>query len=348
MIEIRAACSPGEVRIAVTDQDTLLDVGLWRPGRPDGLDDWHIARVQTVALALGGAFVTLHDGESGFLSCRDTLVQGQSVSVRVSRSAQNGKGLRLRKAEAPPQDSDNTPRLIARGPTPLEELADRYPDAPIHIDDPGIAARLSARLRPRLQRCQRAFDSTQESEFEELGSETADLGLLTASFFPTPALIAIDLDSNANPDFKGNVASFPALSQQIRLRNLSGTLLIDPAGVKTRKRPALVSFLRDAVALDPLKPQVLGATPSGLLEVTRPRKRPPLHELLSSPHGRALAALRIILREERKGRVLTASIPLIRALESDPDALNDFISRRAAPIELVLNPNAAPESWSLS
>ncbi|GAC87720.1 hypothetical protein NBRC3257_1297 [Gluconobacter thailandicus NBRC 3257] len=347
MIEIRAACSPGEVRIAVTNQDTLLDVGLWRPGHPDGLDDWHIARVQTVAPALGGAFVTLHDGESGFLSCRDALVQGQTVSVRVSRSAQNGKGLRFRKAE-PPQDSDNTPRLIAPGPTPLEELADRYPEAPLHIDDPGIAARLSARLRPRLQRCQRAFDSTLESEFEELGSETADLGLLTASFFPTPALIAIDLDSNANPDFKGNVTSFPALSQQIQLRNLSGTLLIDPAGVKTRKRPALVSFLRDAMAQDPLKPQVLGATPSGLLEVIRPRKRPPLHELLSSPHGRALAALRTILREERKGRVLTASIPLIRALESDPDALNDFVSRRAAPLELVLNPNAAPESWSLS
>ncbi|KXV34163.1 hypothetical protein AD940_08270 [Gluconobacter thailandicus] len=347
MIEIRAACSPGEVRIAVTDQDTLLDVGLWRSGHPDGLDDWHIARVQTVAPALGGAFVTLHNGESGFLSCRDTLVQGQTVSVRVSRSAQNGKGLRFRKAE-PPQDSDNTPRLIARGLTPLEELADRYPDAPLHIDDPGIAARLPSRLRPRLQRCQRAFDSTLESEFEELGSETADLGLLTASFFPTPALIAIDLDSNANPDFKGNVTSFPALSQQIQLRNLSGTLLIDPAGVKTRKRPALVSFLRDAMAQDPLKPQVLGATPSGLLEVIRPRKRPPLHELLSSPHGRALAALRTILREERKGRVLTASIPLIRALESDPDALNDFVSRRAAPLELVLNPNAAPESWSLS
>ena len=347
MTEIRAACSPGDVRIAVTDHETLLDAAIWRPGLPDGFDDWHIARIQTVAPALGGAFVTLHNGDNGFLSCRDALVQGDLISVRVSRSAQNGKGLRLRKAESVP-DMPVAPTLLACGPSPLEELADRYPDAPLYVDAPGIAARLPARLRPRFQRCQQAFDDTLESDFDELGSEFADLGQLTASIFPTPALIAIDLDSASAPDFKGNVASFPALARQIRLRNLSGTLLVDPAGVKTRKRPALVSFLRDALLDDPLKSQVLGATPSGLLEITRPRRRPPLHELLSSPHGRALSVLRTILREDRKGRTLTASISLIRALENDPEALSDFTSRRAAPLELVMDPNASPASWSLS
>jgi len=58
--------------------------------------------------------------------------------------------------------------------------------------------------------------------------------------------------------------------------------------------------------------------------------------------------LRTILREDRKGRTLTASISLVRALENDPEALSDFTSRRAAPLELVMDPNASPASWSLS
>ncbi|MBF0864875.1 MAG: ribonuclease E/G [Gluconobacter potus] len=347
MTEIRAACSPGEVRIAVTDHDTLLDAAIWRPGCPDGLEDWHVVRVQKAAPALGGAFVLLEDGQSGFLSTREALIEGAQTAARVSRAAQNNKGLRLRRADMP-TEAPSAPKLLERGPTPLDELADRYPDAPIFVDDPGIAAKLPARLRPRLQRCQQAFDGALEADFDSLGSPEADLGLLTASFFPTPALVAIDLDSTGAPDFKGNVAAFPELTRQIRLRNLSGTILVDPAGVKTRKRPALVPFLREALAGDPLKPDVLGATPSGLLELTRPRRRPPLHELLSSPHGQALSILRTILRENRPGRTLTASIGLVRALENDPDALADFISRRARPLDLVLDPNAPPASWSLS
>ncbi|MBS1075323.1 ribonuclease E/G [Gluconobacter sp. Dm-73] len=347
MTEIRAACSPGEVRIAVTDHDTLLDVALWRPGCPDGLEDWHVVRVQKAAPALGGAFVLLEDGQSGFLSTRDALIEGTLIAARVSRSAQNGKGLRLRRADMP-AEAPSAPKLLERGPTPLDELADRYRDAPIFVDDAGIAAKLPVRLRPRLQRCQQAFDGALESDFDSLCSSDADLGLLTASFFPTPALVAIDLDSTAAPDFKGNVAAFPALARQIRLRNLSGTILVDPAGVKTRKRPALVSFLREALSDDPLKPDVLGATPSGLLELTRSRRRPPLHELLSSPQGLALSILRTILREDRPGQTLTASIRLIKALESDPEALADFTSRRARTLDLVLDPNASPASWSLS
>ncbi|MBN3867213.1 ribonuclease E/G [Gluconobacter kondonii] len=347
MTEIRAACSPGEVRIAVTDHDTLLDVALWRPGCPDGLEDWHVVRVQKAAPALGGAFVLLEDGQSGFLSTRDALIEGALTAARVSRSAQNGKGLRLRRADMP-AEPPSAPKLLERGPTPLDELANRYPDAPIFMDDAGTAAKLPARLRPRLQRCQQAFDGALEADFDSLGSSEADLGLLTASFFPTPALIAIDLDSTGAPDFKGNIAAFPDLARQIRLRNLSGTILVDPAGVKTRKRPALVAFLREALSDDPLKPDVLGATPSGLLELTRPRRRPPLHELLFSPQGLALSILRTILREDRPGQTLTASISLIKALESDPEALADFTSRRARTLDLVLDPNASPASWSLS
>ena len=65
-VVIRAACSPGEVRIAVTDGDALIDFAIWRPGRPDGVDDLHRGRLTARVPAMAGAFVAL-DGADGFL-----------------------------------------------------------------------------------------------------------------------------------------------------------------------------------------------------------------------------------------------------------------------------------------
>ena len=44
-VSIRAATSPGEVRVAVVDGNRLLDYALWRPGAPDGVGDLHRGRV---------------------------------------------------------------------------------------------------------------------------------------------------------------------------------------------------------------------------------------------------------------------------------------------------------------
>lgn len=344
-IEIRAACSPGEARIAVLSSGALLDAAIWRPGKPDGFGDTHLVRVQRLAPALGGAFVLLENGASGFLAGRTKLTEGALAAAQVTRAAQNGKGLRLRLLDRP-VESEDRPRLLARGPTPLEELAERTPEAPILLDDPGFGASLPAALRPRLRLCAAAFDTATEDAFASLGETSAPVGPLTASFSPTPALVAIDLDSAGNaamPEFEANLAAFASLARQIRLRNLSGTILIDPAGVRSRKRPALIPFLRDALAGDPLAPETLGATGSGLLEITRPRRRPPLHELLASPHGRALALLRRLLREGADGarRETELALPpaLFAALEADPEALRDFASRCGKPLAFAPDPN---------
>src|SRR3546814_13996885 len=52
-------------------------------------------------------------------------------------------------------------------------------------------------------------------------------------------------------------------------------------------RKAVAAALRAAVADDPEPCQVFGVSPSGLLEMTRRRGRPPLHELLCRPCGLA-------------------------------------------------------------
>ena len=91
-----------------------------------------------------------------------------------------------------------------------------------------------------------------------------------------------------------NRALLPALARQIRLRNLSGAILVDLAGLPARRRAALGPALAEALAEDPLRPRLLGFTALGLAEIVRPRVHPPLHELLAGPHAAGLAALRAV------------------------------------------------------
>ncbi|GBR41047.1 hypothetical protein AA101099_2378 [Neoasaia chiangmaiensis NBRC 101099] len=355
-MEIRIAWSPGEARIAAMDGDTLQDFALWRPGKPDGYGDRHAVRILKSAENMGGAFVSLADGSDGFLTGQHAV--GDLVSALVVRSPQGGKGLRLKPIEM--AHAATEPALLARGPTPLETIAARYPDAPILIDEPAVAARIPASLRARIVRTPAAFDAHVTALCDALSEPVTELkGGVRATFTPTPALMAIDLDCPENTDRRSrataqagvNMAAFPDLCREIRLRNLSGAILIDPAGVTPRKRPALVPPLREALQHDPMKPQALGATALGLLEVVRTRSRPPLHELLNAPHGIGLSALRQIIAQRPTGAppppTLKAAISVVRALETDTVALDSFSTTYGTPLRLELAPDYPVNYWSL-
>src|SRR6185437_1792387 len=126
------------------------------------------------------------------------------------------------------------------------------------------------------------------------------------SIWPTPALVAVDVDSaGALGSQSGsahrrhaafNRALLPALASQIRLRNLSGAIVVDLAGMPVKRRSALAPDVTAALADDPMQPKFLGFTALGLAEIVRPRVHPPLHELLSSPLAAGLAALRAVLK----------------------------------------------------
>ena len=104
-----------------------------------------------------------------------------------------------------------------------------------------------------------------------------------------------------------NRAVLPALAEQIRLRNLSGGIVVDVAGLSPRKRAGLAPDFAAALANDPLQPKFLGFTALGLAEIVRSRVHPPLHELLSGPLAVGLAALRAVMAEyDRDPRALPA------------------------------------------
>ena len=371
---ILASCSPGEIRVAVVEDSGtlpagLLDYALDRPGAPDGVGDLFIGRIEAVLPAMAGAFVRIGD-ESGFLPDRDGAAgrtDGDRLAVRLVRSGQGGKGPRL-SADLGDQEvalaaaHGDAPGLVARGPSALQRLAMQYPDAPILSDGAAATMGLQAAIRARVRPVQQAFDERTEDVVERLAAPDLALpGGMRASIHPTPALVAIDMDLGAGTaerrpkqtvQFAANRAAIGPLLHQVRLRNLSGAILIDLAGLAARKRSALAPDIVAALRRDPLQPSLLGFTALGFAEILRPRIHPPLHELQRSPHGIGLAALRHAVRHARQRRdravpSLHGGIAVIAALRDDPAALQEFAQAAGVPISLHMDPALPALSWTL-
>lgn len=355
---ILAWCSPGEVRVAAVQEGALLDYAIWRPGRPDGVGDLHRGRVEAVVPAMAGAFVLI-EGATGFLPDSEGaagLTVGQAVAVRVTRAAQGGKGPRLsaRGLDAPNASGatdPGPPALLRRGPGAVERLAALHPAAPVLMDDPGTVARLRPALGARLSHVA-TLDDDALAQAEALADPEAALpGGVRASFHPTPALVAIDLDMGAATaerrakqaaQMAANQAVLPALARQIRLRNLSGAILVDVAGLALRKRAALAPEFARALADDPLAPRFLGFSALGLAEILRPRVHPPLHERLAGPHAAGLRALRRIAADAAArpaaSFALRAAPDVAAALHEDAEALADLARRTGRPLMLRSDP----------
>lgn len=358
-LRILAASSPGEVRIAVVRDDTLLDYAIWRPGAPDGVGDLYRGRVVAKVPAMAGSFVALN-GSQGFLPDSEGgagLHEGDAVTVRVTRAPQGGKGPRLSVAQA---SEPGPAALLARGPGPLIELAQHYPDARVWTDDSALAALLRPNLADRLVVSDRVFDVSVEEQVQALAEPTVELDGSRLHIQPTSALVAIDVDagraiagrSDRNAaHLAANRAVLPVLARQIRLRNLSGAILVDFAGLPTRRRATLATDLRSALADDPLHPRLLGFTSLGLAEIVRPRVHPPLHELLGGAHAAGLAALREIAAQvavsPHRMPALRASPALVEALQADAAALPDLARRAGRSLILHADPTLSATAWTI-
>lgn len=209
--------------------------------------------------------------------------------------------------------------------------------------------------------------------FDVLGVADEVAGLMSASvrlagggsliIEETAAVTTIDVNVGGAAAGKGGRAQDLALStnleavkevaRQMRLRNLAGLIVIDILTMTGKDGPGrVVTALKEATALDPASPQVLGTTNGGLLEVTRPRRRPPLSTQWMAPcpvcrMGRTEAPLSIGYRA--LDRVLAdvwaqpSLIPalrstslVIRALkEHGQTALDEMEIKLGQPLELI-------------
>lgn len=105
---------------------------------------------------------------------------------------------------------------------------------------------------------------------------------------PTEALTVIDV--NTGKAIKGkrgmaehflsvNLEAAREIAAQIRLRNLSGIILIDFIDMDSNEAcDILLSELRELLSCDPVKTTLIDMTPLQLVEITRKKVRKPLHE----------------------------------------------------------------------
>jgi Ribonuclease G/E len=99
---------------------------------------------------------------------------------------------------------------------------------------------------------------------------------------PTQALVAVDVNGGSaqNPT-DVNLRAVRELARQVRLRNLSGLIVVDclKMGARSEGAKLVNAFMRVAES-DPCAPRALGLTKAGLLEITRRRMGPSLFELM--------------------------------------------------------------------
>lgn len=105
----------------------------------------------------------------------------------------------------------------------------------------------------------------------------------------TEAMYVIDVNSNKNTSkvnheknvVKINMEAAKEIMYQIRLRNLSGIILIDFIDMSTEEdRRRILNFLEQQATFDPIKTVIHGFTSLGIAEVTRKRLEKPLIEKL--------------------------------------------------------------------
>ena len=148
-----------------------------------------------------------------------------------------------------------------------------------------------------------------------------------------------------------NRAALPALVRQIVLRNLSGAILVDLAGMPTRAPPRTGARPAGGAGNRPPRaPPGRLFPPWASAEISRPRLRPPLHELTASPLGHGLAALRAVLREASaapaRRLVLRAPPATISALENATIARATLARLTTYPLVLRADPTLI-RGWSI-
>ncbi|MBO4951573.1 MAG: ribonuclease E/G [Lachnospiraceae bacterium] len=107
---------------------------------------------------------------------------------------------------------------------------------------------------------------------------------------PTEAMTVIDVNSgksikgrNAEEQFlKINIEAAREIARQLRLRNISGIVMIDFINMKEEEHNReLMKVLSESVHIDPVRTTVVDMTKLGLVELTRQKGKRALHEVFS-------------------------------------------------------------------
>ena len=243
--------------------------------------------------------------------------------------------------------ASHPPALLWR-PDPLERLLALHPHIQtVRVTTPALLAETHPKFGDVVKLDTRDAEALIDHAIDEACAPV--IGMASGgriSIGQMAAVTAIDVDSGHSTPEIANQEAVGAIARAIRLRGLGGQMVIDfiPSGGKG-SLAKWGAALKRALSKDPVTTTVLGATPMGLVEVTRERRGPSIPELLMdhpqpqlTPISLGLAALAKVVAESahRPGRPLTLSLPpaVVIAVEIEKTALREAREAIAAGLNL--------------
>jgi ribonuclease G len=323
--ELLIAVGPGEWRAAWVEDDEAIELYVER-GDSTIAGSRHLGRVVRVVSALDAALVDIGDPRPGFLPLRAVpegvkAEEGARLVVEVRREAWQDKAPRLTAMISAAGDPRNLepPTQLFPAPGFAAALALRLPSPPARIaaDDAAILAALRGTFPDAAIAYRTAADWPVDLDalFEAALSPNLTLNEGgTVHIEETRTATMIDVDTGtpatgtaARTALAASLAAAKQIGKELRRRNIGGAVVIDFVGLDRRgEREQLRQALDAALANDPMKPQLLGWTRLGHIELMRPRRNRSLADAMLKPGNPtkqpltlAHEALRQLMREAR-------------------------------------------------
>jgi len=306
--EIAIAASDGELWAALKEDGQVVELRATNGGNASRVGEIWLARIVGLRPELPAALVEIGMARPALLSAEDVmpksrfkvLREGEAVVVEVAKDARVDKAagvtMRLSRTIAPPPNADPPQRLDEPAPMAATVIAPWLAPAPdaIAVDDRAVYAELRNWLRVRHPALVAGLVAVNEALYEPSGIADAveqalasRLALPGGGFLlvePTALGVTIDVDSGAARSAVAvNLEAARAVARQIRLRNLSGPMIVGFVGMKGKgERERVFAALKTALARHVPDGQALGWTRLGHVELVRKRKAPSLAESIAA------------------------------------------------------------------
>lgn len=268
----------------------------WTPTRPGVAADELESTVRGKLTAVVTHLLQANEGVRLLTAAADASQEMLATAVAAQRGRWAAISEQRDRAEAP-YCLDSVPPLQ----TLLRTLADDTLDEVI-VDDPAISAEVRGWL---IRECPSLVTRLVSHRGGTSLFETAGVAEPIAALFdfrvpfagggaiaiePTSAATLIDVDSGSLEEERNvgddamlevNARAATEIARQIRLRGLAGAIVVDFIMLRRREhRDRLLVHFGAALAAAAADTQLLGWTRLGNVELTRPRRRAPLHEIV--------------------------------------------------------------------
>lgn len=278
----------GVVRCAVWQDKELIDLFVNRVRKPDLSGAIVLGKVVRTAQSGTVAWVDANLEEKIYLESKKPVKAGSWLMVGVQATMGQGKAWVARHYEVVEHPGSQKPGVVMPPPQPWERamnsLREKDTASFVFQDREDYDAFTKAGIKANAKLVVREsvhpdLDDTIDALLDPVVSLKGGGSLVIEQ---TEALVAIDVNApDASHPATTNLAAVREAARQIRLRNLSGIIVIDCLKMKQRADASkVVNAFTRVSDLDPLKVDCFGVSKIGLLEVTRMRTGPSLAEII--------------------------------------------------------------------